>query len=164
MEKEYFKTRWGIILASLGMAVGTGNVWRFPRIAAQNGGGALDGVDYSNDGIPDTLDPDMYLAPWWDDLRIENQGTADVVSYKTEGTNPNRLCTVEWYSVTKRDGDADDYHNFQVKLFESTNTIEFHYGNWVADATDSATVGIENSDGSEGLDATGLGASNTAKP
>lgn len=41
MENEYFKTRWGIILASLGMAVGTGNVWRFPRIAAQNGGGAF---------------------------------------------------------------------------------------------------------------------------
>ncbi len=27
------------MLAMLGMAVGTGNVWRFPRIAAQNGGG-----------------------------------------------------------------------------------------------------------------------------
>ena len=28
-----------MILAMLGMAVGTGNIWRFPRIAAQNGGG-----------------------------------------------------------------------------------------------------------------------------
>ena len=41
MQKEYFTSRWGIVLASLGMAVGTGNVWRFPRIAAQNGGGAF---------------------------------------------------------------------------------------------------------------------------
>ena len=38
---DFFSSRWGIILAGLGMAVGTGNLWRFPRIAAQNGGGAF---------------------------------------------------------------------------------------------------------------------------
>ena len=38
---ETFSSRWGIILAGLGMAVGTGNMWRFPRIAAQNGGAAF---------------------------------------------------------------------------------------------------------------------------
>ena len=36
---ETFSSRWLMILAMLGMAVGTGNIWRFPRIAAQNGGG-----------------------------------------------------------------------------------------------------------------------------
>ena len=36
---ERFTSRWGILLATIGMAVGTGNIWRFPRIAAQNGGG-----------------------------------------------------------------------------------------------------------------------------
>lgn len=39
--KETFTSRWGLILAGLGMAVGTGNMWRFPRIAAQNGGAAF---------------------------------------------------------------------------------------------------------------------------
>ncbi len=38
---ETFSSRWGLILAALGMAVGTGNMWRFPRIAAQNGGAAF---------------------------------------------------------------------------------------------------------------------------
>jgi neurotransmitter:Na+ symporter, NSS family len=38
---EQFATRWGVILAALGMAVGTGNIWRFPRVAAANGGGAF---------------------------------------------------------------------------------------------------------------------------
>lgn len=36
---EAFSSRWVMMLAMLGMAVGTGNIWRFPRIAAQNGGG-----------------------------------------------------------------------------------------------------------------------------
>ncbi|MEN8375973.1 MAG: sodium-dependent transporter [Gemmatimonadota bacterium] len=36
-----FSSRWGMLLAMLGMAVGTGNIWRFPRIAASNGGGAF---------------------------------------------------------------------------------------------------------------------------
>jgi NSS family neurotransmitter:Na+ symporter len=36
-----FTSRWGMLLAMLGMAVGTGNIWRFPRIAASNGGGAF---------------------------------------------------------------------------------------------------------------------------
>lgn len=38
---ETFITRWGMLLAMLGMAVGTGNIWRFPRIAASNGGGSF---------------------------------------------------------------------------------------------------------------------------
>jgi len=39
--KEQFGSRWGLILATLGMAVGTGNIWRFPRIVASNGGGSF---------------------------------------------------------------------------------------------------------------------------
>jgi len=38
-ERAAFGSRFGMMLAMLGMAVGTGNIWRFPRIAAQNGGG-----------------------------------------------------------------------------------------------------------------------------
>lgn len=35
---ERFSSRLGMLLSVLGIAVGTGNIWRFPRIAAQNGG------------------------------------------------------------------------------------------------------------------------------
>jgi neurotransmitter:Na+ symporter, NSS family len=38
---EQFSSRWGIILASLGMAIGAGNLWRFPRLAGQYGGAFL---------------------------------------------------------------------------------------------------------------------------
>ena len=35
---DRFSSRWGLILAALGMAIGTGNIWRFPRIIATHGG------------------------------------------------------------------------------------------------------------------------------
>ncbi|UXX77829.1 sodium-dependent transporter [Reichenbachiella carrageenanivorans] len=37
-DTDQFSSRWGIILASLGMAIGAGNLWRFPRLAGQYGG------------------------------------------------------------------------------------------------------------------------------
>ncbi|HKK07384.1 MAG TPA: sodium-dependent transporter, partial [Gemmatimonadota bacterium] len=39
--QESFSSRYGTMLAMLGMAVGTGNIWRFPRVAASNGGGGF---------------------------------------------------------------------------------------------------------------------------
>ncbi len=41
INKEEFSSRWGIVLASLGMAIGAGNLWRFPRLAGQYGGAFL---------------------------------------------------------------------------------------------------------------------------
>jgi NSS family neurotransmitter:Na+ symporter len=35
--EQRFSSRWGFIISALGIAVGTGNIWRFPRIVAQNG-------------------------------------------------------------------------------------------------------------------------------
>lgn len=37
-KKEFWTSQWGLILAGIGMAVGCGNIWRFPRIAAKYGG------------------------------------------------------------------------------------------------------------------------------
>lgn len=38
---EFFTSRWGLVLSTLGIAIGTGNIWRFSRVAAQNGGGSF---------------------------------------------------------------------------------------------------------------------------
>ena len=40
-KRERFDSRVGMILAMAGSAVGLGNLWRFPFLAAQNGGGAF---------------------------------------------------------------------------------------------------------------------------
>ena len=39
MKRESFKSRLGFILISAGCAIGIGNVWKFPYITGQNGGG-----------------------------------------------------------------------------------------------------------------------------
>jgi NSS family neurotransmitter:Na+ symporter len=41
VNERTFSSRWGTLLVMLGMAVGTGNIWRFPREAANNGGGSF---------------------------------------------------------------------------------------------------------------------------
>lgn len=41
MGRESFKSRLGFILVSAGCAIGIGNVWRFPYVAGQNGGGVF---------------------------------------------------------------------------------------------------------------------------
>jgi neurotransmitter:Na+ symporter, NSS family len=40
-KQEFFSSRWSLIIATLGIAVGTGNIWRFSRVVAQNGGGSF---------------------------------------------------------------------------------------------------------------------------
>ena len=39
MERESFRSRMGFLLVSAGCAVGIGNVWKFPYVTGQNGGG-----------------------------------------------------------------------------------------------------------------------------
>ncbi len=41
MERENFRSRLGFILVSAGCAIGIGNVWRFPYVVGQNGGGVF---------------------------------------------------------------------------------------------------------------------------
>jgi NSS family neurotransmitter:Na+ symporter len=40
-QQEFFSSRWALIIATIGIAVGTGNIWRFSRVVAQNGGGSF---------------------------------------------------------------------------------------------------------------------------
>ena len=38
---DQFASKWGFVFAAIGSAVGLGNIWRFPFIAGENGGGAF---------------------------------------------------------------------------------------------------------------------------
>ena len=60
---------------------------------------------------------------------IQGDGTTSELMSLMEGTEPNRVFTVQWKHY-KRYGTAyvgDDF-NFQIKLFESSNLVEYIYG------------------------------------
>lgn len=79
------------------------------------------------------------LAPFWDDLTLPS---ASAVSYKTENSAPNRIFTVQWNSVGWQSSEASI--SFQIKLYETTNIIDFIYrsegGN--GGTNKSASIGI----------------------
>ena len=80
------------------------------------------------------------IAPLWDDLRLNNNQS---LKYLTTGTTPNRIFTVEWSNVQWSLNTLNNVISFQMKLYETSNLIQFHYqpldGN-IADA--SASIGI----------------------
>ncbi|HPE43245.1 MAG TPA: sodium-dependent transporter, partial [Bacteroidales bacterium] len=39
--RDSFSSRLGVIAAAAGSAIGLGNIWRFPYVAGENGGGAF---------------------------------------------------------------------------------------------------------------------------
>lgn len=94
--------------------------------------------------------PSTVLAPWWDDLNADGAST---ISYLTSGTSPNRVFTAEWKNILAYSSGATARLNFQVRLYESSNIIEFCYGTVVAgthNASEGASIGIKDCTGGPG--------------
>lgn len=64
------------------------------------------------------------IAPLWDDMNLQ---TTNNLKYTTTGTAPNRVFTVEWLNTRWGFGASAACISFQVKLYETTNWIEFAY-------------------------------------
>ncbi len=64
------------------------------------------------------------VAPLWDDLEVSPTGS---VSYLTTGTAPNRIFTMQWLNMEWFYNVDTPSISFQVKLYETTNTVEFIY-------------------------------------
>jgi hypothetical protein len=81
------------------------------------------------------------LAPLWDDLSMAKGS----VYYQTTGTAPYRVFTVEWYNALWEKGAANPTLSFEVKLYETSNRIEFVYRPEAGAQTltsQSASIGI----------------------
>lgn len=90
------------------------------------------------------------IAPLWDDLSVADSAS---LTYVLTGSAPNRVLTVEWRNVKWIYSATTANAEFQLKLYENGNKIEFLYGNFGTVATtvtasiglsDNSTIGTAN--------------------
>lgn len=78
----------------------------------------------------------------------------------TSGTTGSRICTIQFKNVKDYSSTTGQYSsiNFQIKLYETTNNIEFVYGTYTSSGATSAilgtTVGIAGSVASSSVNLT----------
>ena len=101
----------------------------------------------TNASLFETTPPVTALAPWWDNLLADNNSN---ISYLTVGDEPFRIMTIEWNNILSYNSGSTARLNFQLKLFESLDMIEFFYGD-VSDgshsSSESASIGIKDATG-----------------
>jgi len=119
--------------------------------------------DFSNDPIPSTFTPNNFIAPMWDDFSL-GTGTwswsnppPGAIYTKTVGTEPNRKFAVTFWDMVRSFSDGTDYYSWQVVFDEATGNVVVQYLDLFGSGTSAnygggATVGIENSDGTDGLE------------
>jgi photosystem II stability/assembly factor-like uncharacterized protein len=70
--------------------------------------------------------PSKALGPWWEDLNADGTGQ---LSYTFLGSSPDRVFIMQWGNMRAYYSEATTTRvNFQVRLYEGSNTIEYHYG------------------------------------
>ena len=113
-----------------------------------------DGTNWNNVSIPNVGLPNALIAPFWDDLDLTGLSGDRGVWWGVSGTAPNRQLVIEWHQVPSLQYGTETY-GFEVILYESTDRIKFQYldvdSGTSHDLGVSATVGIENFDGTRGV-------------
>ena len=112
-------------------------------------------ASFSNVNIPNVAAPNNFIAPFWDDLYVFPSKGGKIYA-ATLGIAPNRKFVVSWENV-------DFYPNldsgklyFQAILSEADLSITFQYKDMLSvdaarGAGNSATIGIENAGGTDGI-------------
>jgi uncharacterized repeat protein (TIGR01451 family) len=103
-----------------------------------------DGTDFSNDCIPSTIDPNAFLAPFWDDQEIDGGDASQGMWYDVHGAPGDQILAVQWRIQDL--GSTTQPNNFQAHLHENGD-VWFLYDDMNEDSDgwgDSATIGLEN--------------------
>jgi len=97
------------------------------NISYRENGAALYNIPCGNGVAPNSYDGTYWaVAPMYCDLNCIVSNSANI-KYKTTGSTPNKILTIEYINMDDKTGSGSDY-NFQVKLYESTGVIKFIYG------------------------------------
>ncbi len=85
------------------------------------------GLANQNGTLFSTARPTKTLAPWLEDLMADG---SSAISYTTIGTAPRRIFIVQWKNMLAYYDNVltTTRVNFQLRLLEGTNIIEYHYG------------------------------------
>lgn len=111
--------------------------------------GPLNGNEFSVGGTGGTM---LTLAAFYNDLWPSSAGTAPLANsmvYKTTGTAPNRVLTVEWIGMEIYKGNpywtSPPNANFQIKIYETSGKIEYVYGSMQqGNATHNYALGLNS--------------------
>lgn len=82
------------------------------------------------------------IAPLWDDLDLQ---TTSNIKYELTGTAPSRVLTIEWANAKWDYNAATAAISFQLKLYETTNIIDFVYSplaSTVSTSSGGASIGL----------------------
>lgn len=101
-------------------------------------------TSYNNGFIPSTATPNDVIAPFWDDINLNDGGT---IWYHADTANSRFI--VEWEAVPHYASSGTGTYTFQA-ILNADDTIVCQYLSMVGDI-DLATIGIENLDGTDGL-------------
>ncbi len=112
---------------------------------------ALTGSTLGNTLLPNAGVPNDVIAGMWDDL------VSPTVRYYTLGSAPNRTFVVDYFE-SRHFGGPNGSVQFQIVLHETSNMVQILCVGCTADAsTPSATQGIENASGTQGITVPGRG-------
>ena len=117
---------------------------------------------FRNESLPGTTLPEPLISPFWMDLAPGTGSAGGKVYAQVTGTAPQRVLIVEWKNVPAWNWNfatpplTTGTVTFEMKYFESTGVIEYHYLNTVFSSNSSssdyalnngayATIGIQRS-------------------
>ncbi len=95
-----------------------------------------------------TAHPTKALGVWWEDMVVDGSAS---LTYKTLNSAPNRIFVVQWKNVLAYYDNTTTTTriNFQIRLNETSNTVDFSYGPVAAGTMSSggdvgAMIGIKD--------------------
>ncbi len=107
--------------------------------------------------IPTAGGAENYIAGWWTDLYPRSGG---IIRTQLIGTTGNREFIIGFYDVGFF-GSASTRNTFEIILHEGSNNVEIAISDVKFDGNHNMVAGIENADGSDGIEIEFVDHSNT---